>query len=240
MSKIPWTEKTRNHIVGCSPLSNGCKNCYAKDMFYRQRGMKTNLYKDMKDFDDVKWDMNILKDWLKTFKKPSRIFLCSMSDLFHKKVPDVIIEETIEVISKYSQHTFLLLTKRYERLSGFLWGRDFPKHINFGISICNNEDLKRALDELIILQDVFISFEPLLEELHHNSLKSLLEDVNWVIVGSEAGNRRRDFNELWALNILEAARALDIPFFFKQQFKGKDKIETLNGIEYKELERRKS
>jgi len=239
-TKIEWADITINPIVGCSKISNGCKNCYAHKMFPRLKAMGIRLYKDMEDFSDVKWDLNILKKALKKLKNPKRIFLCSMSDLFHEKVPDYIIRGIRDICNQHRQHTFLILTKRYERLSTwFVW----PTNIKFGVSVSNDEDLFNVFlsalgseRPFMKQQKVFVSFEPLLEKLDKKLLKEFItRDVNWIIVGAETGGSHREFKEEWALDILKVAREYDIPFFFKKQLKNGEWTNKLNGKEYLEL-----
>jgi protein gp37 len=236
-TKIEWADYTINPVVGCTPTSAGCRNCYAERMFPRLKGMGTRLYSKMESFADIKWDTEILINELmklakKKHERRPRIFLCSMSDLFHEKVPDTVIISILAICSGYPQFEFMILTKRYERLVEFGdSGIKIPNNVRIGISISTNDDLlsAHALDYRF---QIFVSFEPLLEEMSEYELDLIIfADVNWVIVGAETGPGHRPFDEEWALRILDKAREFDIPFFFKQQYtgNGNEKTTLLNG-----------
>jgi protein gp37 len=236
-TKIEWADITINPVIGCNKISDGCKNCYAHKMFPRLKGMGTRLYKDMKDFGDVSWDLDILRNGLKKIKKPQRIFLCSMSDLFHEKVPDEVIDDVLAIFNEYPQHIFMILTKRYERLFDTLSVIGGIKNVDFGVSICDNIDLERFLIQSNSWSQIFISFEPLLEKLDRNMLQHVMySHCNYAIAGAETGNQRRPFEENWALDILKIARKNDIPFFFKKQFKDGEWTNKLDGKEYLEFQ----
>lgn len=245
-TKIEWCDSTINHVVGCSKgCSRGCDNCYAHKQFPRLKGMGTHLYKDMESFSDVSWDMNILKDKLKSKKKPERIFLCSMGDLFHEKVPTKIIDETLEICSRYPQHQFIILTKRYERMLYYLNEKnepikETPNNVYLGVSICNKKDLHDFMsirDVCYWDYDFIISFEPLLERLiADDHLLDLIQHTSkWIIVGAESGNRKREFKEEWALEIKDLCEEHNIPFFFKKQFINGEETNLLDGKKYLEF-----
>jgi len=237
-TKIEWADRTINPLVGCHPISDGCKNCYAGNvMFPRLKGIGKGLYGEMKDFGDITANVDILIDKLESLKKPQRIFLCSMSDLFHQLVPINFISKIFRICNEYPMHTFMILTKRYDRLSKILLTMkdSLPGNIMFGVSICNISDMVKVYTQYKAYDiPLFISFEPLLEGMVTKDLFDLI-DVSWVIVGAETGNKRRSFQESWALSLLEEARTRNIPFFFKQQYIDGQKVQELKGIKYLEF-----
>lgn len=254
MSKIEWTDKTINFVAGCSPLSDGCKNCYAKKLHKRLHGMKTKGYE--KPFNEVVINLDRLKHGLEKLpKKPCRVFINSMSDTFHSDISYDIIEQAFDMMSKYPQHIFQILTKRYDRLNYFkgeyMCGEDSVKYENviFGISICNNDDLEVAHSEFIksyqsgiyynpqtyyMLLD-FVSIEPLIEMLDIELLERFVQgtELKQIIVGGESGHNARLMNIDWVREIRDLCIEHHVPFFFKQssQYKNKDfKNNELDGV----------
>lgn len=239
-TKIEWADMTINPVIGCSPISDGCKHCYASKMFPRLKGMGTRIYEDMEDFSDISWSTRILLDELQKLKKPKRIFICSMSDLFHDKVPDDVISNVLTMCGLFPQHTFMILTKRYKRMADYRATNVITKNILFGISICNSVDLDFAdmIFEKYNLYNIFISFEPLLNYISSGDIDDFIKDhgVNWIIVGAETGPGHRNFEESWALDILNIARKNEIPFFFKQRYLSNgSKTDILGGCNFHEI-----
>ena len=225
-SKIEWTESTWQPIAGCTKCSPGCDNCYAERMAYRlacmgqkkyqattgilgyMRGWNGKIYCDEKA-------LEIPLHW----RKPRRIFVCSMSDLFHPKVPFEFIEKVMAVIEECPQHTFQILTKRphimFEYFSGIgkLYELSCCPNVHLGVSICTPDEMWKA-DELrkILAAVRFISFEPLLADVGDINL----EGIGQVIVGGESGPGARPMHPDWARNIRDQCVPNGIPFFFKQ------------------------
>lgn len=237
-TKIQWATATWNPITGCTPVSRGCDNCYAKRQAERNRAMHSQKYQDGFElrvhpgcFDEpLRW------------QKPERIFVCSMSDLFHEGVKDHIIRSLFDRMNQASHHTFMVLTKRPERLADLdhtVWG----PNIWAGVTVESAEYLHR-IDTLSVIPAAvrFVSFEPLLGPMP-DDLEAWLScfdrtlAVNWAIVGGESGPRARPIHYQWVLDIRDVCQTLGIPFFFKQ-WGGKNKAKNgnlLQGRTWEEL-----
>jgi protein gp37 len=212
-SKIEWTDTTWNPVRGCTKISPGCKHCYAETFAERFRGVKNHPYEDG-------FDLRLVPDKLmEPFSWPTSrmVFVNSMSDLFHVKVPDDFIVNVVTVMMKAKWHTYQVLTKRAERLQEMLTGKlrfAMSPHIWWGVSV---EDVKHGKPRIEHLRATpakikFLSIEPLLEDL--GSLD--LSGIDWVIVGGESGPGARPMLEPWVLNVLKQCRRDKVPFFFKQ------------------------
>jgi protein gp37 len=211
---IEWTETTWNPVRGCTKISPGCKHCYAEKFAERFRGVKGHPY-------EQGFDLRLVPDKLNEplqLRKPQRIFVNSMSDLFHPAVPDDYILKVVEVMIEADWHTYQVLTKRSSRmqtlLNGQLRGAAERRHIWWGVSV---EDRKYGLPRIDTLrsshaQVKFLSVEPLLEDLGEINLDA----ISWVIVGGESGPGARPLSKEWVLNIKRQCRAHGVPFFFKQ------------------------
>ena len=208
-TKIEWTERTWNPITGCTKLSEGCAHCYAEVMSRRLCAMGNpkyvNGFKSTIHHEALKEPFN--------WEKPSTIFVCSMSDLFHKDVPFEFIDKVFSVIKDTPQHNYQILTKRAERMAEYFETRKIPHNVWIGVTV-ENEDTKSRIDDIRCLDATvkFLSCEPLLGDLGELNL----EGVNWIIVGGESGSQARPMKEEWVLNIKRQADANNIPFFFKQ------------------------
>jgi protein gp37 len=209
-SRIEWTEATWNPTVGCTKISPGCKHCYAEAMAKRLCAMGTVGYEN-------EFRLTLLPDRLKEpqrRKKPTIYFVNSMSDLFHKNVPDEYVEKVFEVIERCPHHTFQVLTKRADRLATYFQHRTVPKNAWLGVSV---EDRKYGLPRIDALRKVdvrirFLSVEPLLEDLG----KIDLTDIHWVIVGGESGPKARPMKREWVESIQQQCQKQGAQFFFKQ------------------------
>lgn len=209
-SRIEWTEATWNPTVGCTKISPGCKNCYADSMAKRLKAMGTPGYENG-------FKLTILPDRLDEplrRKKPTVYFVNSMSDLFHKGVPDSYIEQVFGVIERCPLHTFQVLTKRGERLATYFKNRPIPPNAWIGVSV---EDHKYGKPRIDCLRQVdarirFLSVEPLLEEVGALDLT----DIHWVIVGGESGPKARPMKIEWVENIRQQCEDQGVQFFFKQ------------------------
>ncbi len=229
-SKIEWTGSTWNPITGCTKYSKGCKNCYAEKMAIRLKHMGLKKYENA--FNLTIHHRNI-EDPL-FMKKPQTIFVCSMSDIFHKDVPDEFILKLFEVMNKAHWHTFQVLTKRAERIVGLNQKIKWTKNIWLGVTV---ED-RNVLGRIDCLRNCnahikFLSLEPLLEDLGEINL----ENIDWVIVGGESGFNARPIKEEWVLNIKKQCKSQKVAFFFKQ-WGGKNKKKAgrlLQGKTYDEI-----
>ena len=214
-SSIEWTDSTWNPVTGCTKISPGCKNCYAETFAERWRGIPGHPYEQ--GFDLKLWPERITLPLV--WKEPRMIFVNSMSDLFHKDVPDDFIRRVFKVMIEARRHTFQVLTKRSERMSQ--WVREnfkdtkVPPHIWLGVSV-ENQDYVQRISHLqqAPAQVRFLSVEPLLRPV--NLTASILKGINWVIVGGESGPRARPMNPAWARQIRSQCKKHNVAFFFKQ------------------------
>lgn len=209
-SKIEWTERTWNPVVGCTKVSPGCKHCYAEVMAARLKAMGTPGYED--GF-NLRILPNRLEEPLKR-KKPTVYFVNSMSDLFHEDVPRDYIRQVFDVIEKAHWHTFQILTKRADRMESFFFGNKAPVNAWLGVSV---EDKKYGVPRIDSLRRVdasirFLSVEPLLEDVGELNL----ERIHWVIVGGESGKKARPMKLEWVETIRHQCERDEVAFFFKQ------------------------
>ncbi len=228
-SSIEWTEMTWNPTTGCDKVSAGCKYCYAEVMARRLTAMGVDKYKNG-------FKLAMHPDALRvpyTWKSPKRVFVNSMSDLFHKDIPLDFVQSVFEVMNDCSQHTFQVLTKRGEVLKKYNPFVEWTKNIWMGVSV---ED-ERVVDRIDDLRETdakvkFLSLEPLIGPLPNLNL----EGIDWVIVGGESGFKARPMQEDWVQDILRQCKEQNVAFFFKQ-WGGKNKKKTgrmLNGRTYSE------
>ena len=209
LSKIEWTETTWNPVTGCTKISYGCKHCYAERMSKRLQAMGMEKYR--RGFEVVVHD-SVLQAPLK-WKKPSLVFVNSMSDLFHKAVPTEFVQSVFGVMNEASQHTFQVLTKRPGRVKQIDARLNWAPNIWLGTSI----ESERWQDRLNRLKSTgartkFLSLEPLLGPLPDLDLTG----IDWVIVGGESGPGARPMDAGWVREIRDNCVDSEVPFFFKQ------------------------
>ena len=214
-SKIEWTGSTWNPITGCTKYSDGCTNCYAEKMANRLKNMGLKKYENA--FNLTLHYENI-EDPL-FMKKPQTIFVCSMSDIFHKDVPDEFILKLFEVMNKAHWHTFQVLTKRAERIKELNDSITWTKNIWLGTTV-ESQKVTHRIDYLRESGAYikFLSIEPLLTPIINLNLKN----IDWVIVGGESGAKARPMLKEWVIDIKNQCNTQDVPFFFKQ-WGGKNK-----------------
>jgi protein gp37 len=234
-SSIEWTDATWNPVRGCTKISPGCKHCYAETFAERFRGVKGHPYQQGFDLRLVPEKLTEPLRW----RAPRRIFVNSMSDLFHEHVPDDYIAAVTEVMVQADWHTYQVLTKRSARLHDLLSERlsvaAAKRHIWWGVSV---ENRRHGLPRVEHLRSAparvrFLSVEPLLEDL--GSLD--LSGIHWVIVGGESGFGARMMKRQWVISVRRECRKQDVPFFFKQ-WGGVRKSKngrTLDGRTYDEM-----
>jgi protein gp37 len=202
---IEWADNTINFFIGCTKVSEGCAKCY----MYR---LETRFGRDPTTVRKTKWEsieVN-LRNW-----KPSRIFVNSMSDTFHDDIPDSDIDRMLNIMEKYPQHTYIILTKRIKRAVEFLHGCEMPENMWIGTSVESEKYLWRINELRKINAKVrFVSFEPLLSFIDLGSAD--LEGIRWVIVGGESDPNPRLMNGLMVETIHKVCQAKGIAFFFKQ------------------------
>lgn len=209
-TKIEWADYTWNPITGCTKISDGCKNCYAYAISQR--------------FSDGDFSVSYIRRRLeepKKIKKPSRIFLCSMSDFFHDEVKAEWQEQILKVVKECSQHTFFVLTKRPSNMASCIGVDDIP-NLWLGVSVENqataNDRILDLMNQTHFFKRSFISIEPMLEAI---DLPECAKDLKWIICGAETGAGKRFFSDIWGNHIKEFARKNNIPFFFKKNGTGK-------------------
>jgi len=213
-SEIEWTDATWNPVRGCTKISPGCKHCYAETFAERFRGVKGHPYEQGFDLRLVPEKLAEPLKWA----SPKTLFVNSMSDLFHEKVPDAYIEQVAQVMQMANWHTFQVLTKRADRMGKLLASRlagaaKLP-HIWWGTSVENVNHGVPRIDHLRRAPAAvrFLSVEPLLEDLGELDLSG----IGWVIVGGESGAGARPMKKEWVDRLRTQCDEAGIPFFFKQ------------------------
>lgn len=242
-TQIEWTDATWNPVAGCSIKSAGCKNCYAMQMAKRLEAMDIDKYKGLikKNTKNPVWNGKVKEDrdsliMPYKWRKPRKIFVNSMSDLFHEKVSEGFIRDVWKVMEETPQHNYQILTKRPERMQEIVTKkiRNILPNVWLGTSI---ED-DRVLSRIEHLRETpaairFISFEPLIGSVGKVNLK----DIHWAIVGGESGANARPIKEEWIDEIYDQCSCYDTAFFFKQWGTwGKDnkkRSKKANGREYR-------
>jgi protein gp37 len=208
-SSIEWTEATWNPLTGCTKISPGCKFCYAERMAKRLQGMNQPRYVNG-------FELTLHADVLElplTWKKPQRVFVNSMSDMFHADVPLKFIHRAFDVMRRASWHQFQVLTKRSDRLMELSPSIAWPANVWMGVSVERQDYVSRIEDLRGTGAAVrFLSLEPLLGPLRDLQLAG----IDWVIVGGESGPGARPMKEQWVLDIRTQCRSAGVPFFFKQ------------------------
>lgn len=211
-SRIEWTDATWNPVFGCSKVSAGCQNCYAESYAKRFRATVP--------FDTITLHPERL-DQPTRWKRPRRIFVGSLSDLFHVGIPNGYRDQVFREMALNSRHTFQVLTKRPDMADAYLdgligRGGIWPlRHVWLGVSVeLQNQADKRIPTLLKIPADVrFLSVEPMLGPIDG---KTIQRGIDWVIVGGESGPNARPMDPDWALALMFACRKAGIPFFMKQ------------------------
>jgi len=208
-TKIEWTDKTWNPITGCTKKSAGCANCYAEAMSRRLKAMGLDKYRNG-------FELTLHEDILdepRQWKKSHNIFVCSMSDMFHERVPFNFVDRIIETIRATPQHRYQLLTKRAERMCEYFSTHAIPTNVWLGVTV----ECRQSLPRIDLLRHLpasvkFLSCEPLLEDLGEINLTG----IDWVIVGGESGPKARPMRLDWVMNIQHHVDASGAAFFFKQ------------------------
>jgi protein gp37 len=218
---IEWTDATWNPVTGCTEVSPGCDHCYARTFAERFRGVAGHPYEQ--GFDLRLWPKRL--DAPLKWKTPRRIFVNSMSDLFHKDIPDDYILQIFEVMAKADWHTFQVLTKRPARLARLIpkitdrlatiteVSDTWPRHIWIGVSV-ETMQYRWRVDQLRKVPAAvrFISAEPLL-----GSLDTLdLSHIHWLIAGGESGWHHRPCDSAWLRELRDRCQETGVCFFFKQ------------------------
>jgi protein gp37 len=214
-SSIEWTNATWNPVRGCTKVSPGCKHCYAERFAERFREVQGHAFEQCFDLRLVPEKLSEPLRW----GRPRKVFVNSMSDLFHEGVPEEFIRRVCEVMGKADWHTFQVLTKRSERMRDQLGGplAEFAglPNVWWGVSV---EDRRYGLPRIDHLRQVrvarlrWLSVEPLLEDLGEFSL----DGIGWVVVGGESGPGARSMDAEWVRRVRRLCGDQGVPFFFKQ------------------------
>jgi len=208
-SGIEWTDATWNPVTGCTKISPGCKNCYAERLAFRLRAMRAPRYRNA-------FKLTLQSDQLELpmrWRQPRRIFVNSMSDLFHENIPVEYIQQVFDVMRRADQHVFQILTKRAERLEELAPRLNWPRNVWQGVSV-ESQAYAWRIDHLRRVPAAvrFVSVEPLI-----GPIQSLpLEGIHWVIVGGESGPGRRPIEESWVTGLRDQCVRAGVGFFFKQ------------------------
>lgn len=208
-SHIEWTESTWNPVTGCTKISPGCKNCYAKRMAERLRLMGQPNYVNGFELTLQPQALELPLGW----RKSQRIFVNSMSDLFHDEIPLSFIQSVFDVMRRAHWHEFQVLTKRADRLAELSNSLQWTDNIWMGVSV-ENADYTGRIESLrqTSAHVKFLSIEPLLGPVG----KMDLTGIDWVIVGGESGPSAREMKRAWVTDIRRQCRASKVAFFFKQ------------------------
>lgn len=241
-TSIEWTEATWNPTTGCNRVSVGCDNCYALTLAKRLKAMGAAKYQNDGDprTSGPGFGVSLHSDSLLIpygWKQPRTVFVNSMSDLFHAKVPLDFVRQVFTVMAETPQHTYQVLTKRASRLRKIADQLTWPDNVWMGVSVENNDALDRVDDLRQVTAAVrFLSCEPLLGPLDGLNL----DGIGWVIAGGESGHRHRPLDPAWVTDIRDACAAAEVPFFFKQWGGRTPKAggRTLDGLVYDEMPER--
>lgn len=233
-TSIEWTDASWNPIVGCTEISPGCANCYAARLA-ATRLRNTAAYEGLATLERVggipeknasRWtgEVRFLTERLEEplhWKRPRRIFICDMGDLFHEAVHGDWIDQVIHIIDQCPQHTFQVLTKRAQRMHDFLRHYPVKENMHPGVSVENqhfaDERIPLLLDTPAAVR--WISAEPLLgpvDLLHQYWPLGGNLGINWVVCGGESGSGARPMHPDWARSLRDQCQAAGVPFFFKQ------------------------
>ena len=212
-SAIEWTDATWNPVTGCTKITRGCDNCYAERLAERFRGTPGHPFENG-------FSLTLRPERLSqpfSWKRPRRVFVNSMSDLFHKKIPAEFIDRVFDTMESADRHIFQVLTKRSSLMNNYLQRRyeqsAAPRHIWCGVSVEDHMATARIRHLQTAPVPVrFLSIEPLLGPVGDIDL----EGISWVIVGGESGPNARPMKQRWVLDIRDICERRGVDFFFKQ------------------------
>jgi protein gp37 len=208
-TSIEWSDATWNPLTGCTKISPGCKNCYAERMSRRLMLMGQPNYRNDFALTVHPHMLGLPLRW----KKPRKIFVNSMSDLFHKDVPEEFIARVFDTMVRADWHQYQILTKRADRLEALAPRLPWPAHVWQGVSV-ESGDYTFRIDHLrrTPARVKFLSVEPLLGPIPDLDLTG----IHWVIVGGESGPGCRPLEPGWVLGIKDACARQGVPLFVKQ------------------------
>jgi protein gp37 len=229
-TKIEWCDETINPIVGCTKISEGCKNCYAEKMAKRLKGMQLYQYQNIVDKNGWTGKISFVPSELEKpykWKKPKKIFIGSMGDLFHKNRDINDMRTIFLTIKNNPHHIFIVLTKRPEGMRDYFSWHIQLKNLWLGVSVSTQKMADEYIPILMQTPAVvrFISAEPMLEPLDLNLDNEPSPD--WIICGRETGIGARPFYPEWAEDLHKQCEHAAVPFFLKNM--------TLDRKEYKQF-----
>lgn len=241
-SRIEWTDASWNPTTGCTKISAGCKNCYAATLSKRLKAMGVKKYRNEFTFTEHPDQLDIPLKW----GKPRKIFVNSMSDLFHEKATFEFVDRCFSTMLAADWHTYQILTKRPAKMAEYSErfyhnsGHKIPSHIWMGTSVENRDNVWRIRELRRVKSELrFISFEPLIGTVGTVNLKG----VDWAIIGGESGYGFRPVQKEWITEIIKQCRKEGVKIFFKQWGGPHPKAggRTINGRiydEYPEIEKK--
>ena len=243
-SSIEWTETTWNPTTGCDRISAGCDHCYALTLAKRLKAMGSAKYQTDGDprTSGPGFGVTIHEDTLVApfrWRNPRLVFVNSMSDLFHARVPTEFVQQVFSVMAATPQHTYQLLTKRSTRVRRLASQLPWPPNVWLGVTIEDAAALGRVDDLRHVPATVrFLSCEPLLGPLTGLDLA----DIGWVIAGGESGPHARPVNPSWVRQLRDLSVTAEVPYFFKQWGGRTPKAggRELDGRTWDDMPRRKS
>ena len=206
---IEWTDATWNPTTGCTKISEGCRNCYADRLAHRLQLMGNPKFKNGFEVTLHPDSLDKPANW----KRPRRIFVNSMSDLFHEEIPDDFIRRVFAVMNREARHSFQVLTKRPERALAMATALQWTANIWIGVSV---EDAK-VLNRVDTLRQIpakvrFLSIEPLIGPVENMNLNG----IGWAVAGGESGFGHRKCNPDWVRSVRDQCISVGVPFLFKQ------------------------
>jgi protein gp37 len=217
-SPIEWTSATWNPTTGCDRVSAGCDNCYALTLARRLKAMGQPKYQNDGDPRTSGPGFGVTVhpaalDVPRHWRRPRLVFVNSMSDLFHARVPRSFVREVFQVMADTPQHTYQILTKRSRRLRLMADDLSWPPNVWMGVSVETSEQAYRVADLGAVPAAVrFLSCEPILGSLGDLNLAR----IGWVIAGGESGREHRAVAPEWIREIRDQCQDQKVPFFFKQ------------------------
>ena len=229
-TKIAWSEYTWNPATGCTEISTGCKNCYARPLAERMKQDGVKKYRN----GFVYTEHPDAVDWPLHKRKPAKIFVNSMSDVFHENATEEFLHKIFYAMEKADWHIFQILTKRPSRMAEFVKTRypaGVPVNIWLGTSVENQSTIHR-IDEIrnIDCKTLFVSFEPLLGLINNVDMTN----ISWAIIGGESGDNFRPVEVNWIQSLIKTCESQNVSVFFKQYggIRPKSGGRTINGTTY--------
>lgn len=212
-TNIAWADMVWNPVTGCTQISEGCQNCYAKRMAETRLRGRCGYDQDEPFKLTFHWEK--LSEPSKV-KKPQNIFVCSMGDLFHEDIKWSQINDVMNVISQAHQHKYMILTKRSHTLLRYWTAiKKIPDNLWLGVTAENQQRADERIPDLIATghENLFVSLEPLLEAVN---ITPYLNKIKWVIIGAESGTGKRQCRIEWVYNLIYKCKVKEVPVFYKQ------------------------